>query len=242
MHDSLTARASTPLTQPQRDAVDSHWRAWMLAMMASALLSTLSATLGLSLAYAVFKPLTMVIAIIWVLKRRSIDTASTRFTTLFVLALLASLAGDVFLLFPGFFIPGLVAFLAAHVAYIALFSMNVGLFPRWRPLLATLAIGALMYAFLWWGGLPPGLRWPVAAYVVVIAGMAAQALGRAAVLGDAPARAVALGACIFMLSDALLATNRFVTPLPLAQLWVLGTYYAAQILIVRFTRLGLTPR
>lgn len=47
-----------------------------------------------------------------------------------------------------------------------------------------------------------------------------------------PTREVALGAVCFMLSDALLATNRFVQPLPLAQLWVLATYYAAQLLIV----------
>ena len=33
-------------------------------------------------------------------------------------------------------------------------------------------------------------------------------------------------------SDSLLATNRFVTPLPMAQVWVLATYYAAQALIV----------
>ena len=35
-----------------------------------------------------------------------------------------------------------------------------------------------------------------------------------------------------MLSDSLLATDRFVTPLPLAPVWVLSTYYAAQVLIV----------
>ena len=34
------------------------------------------------------------------------------------LALLGSLAGDVFLMLPGLFIPGLVAFLLAHIAYI----------------------------------------------------------------------------------------------------------------------------
>jgi alkylglycerol monooxygenase len=45
-----------------------------------------------------------------------------------------------------------------------------------------------------------------------------------------------VGACFFMLSDALLATNRFVAPLPLASLWVLATYYAAQVLIVRYVR------
>ena len=47
---------------------------------------------------------------------------------------------------------------------------------------------------------------------------------------------MAVGACFFMLSDALLAINRFVSPLPLASLWVLSTYYVAQMLIVRHVR------
>jgi uncharacterized membrane protein YhhN len=112
------------------------------------------------------------------------------------------------------------------------------MFPRRAMLAATLLIGAGMYAFLWQGGLPPALRTPVGVYVVVIACMAAQAIGRAAVLREADPSAVwvAVGACFFMLSDALLATNRFISPLPLAQLWVLATYYAAQILIVRHVR------
>jgi uncharacterized membrane protein YhhN len=49
---------------------------------------------------------------------------------------------------------------------------------------------------------------------------------------DRAALAVALGAGFFMLSDSLLATNKFVSPLPMPQVWVLGTYYAAQVLIV----------
>jgi uncharacterized membrane protein YhhN len=101
-----------------------------------------------------------------------------------------------------------------------------------RALLATLALGAAMYAFLWQGGLPAALRLPVAAYVLVIALMAAQAWARQAALPGRPALLVALGACCFMLSDSLLATNRFVQPLPMAQLWVLASYYAAQVLIV----------
>jgi len=163
----------------------------------------------------------------------------TRFDGLLLAGLAASLAGDVLLMGPAtLFVPGLVAFLLAHLAYIALFSMGVGMFPRRGVLAATLLIGAGMYAFLWLGGLPAALRIPVAAYVVVIACMAAQAIGRAAVLHatDPSARWVAVGACFFMLSDSLLATNRFVTPLPLASLWVLGTYYTAQMLIVRNAR------
>jgi uncharacterized membrane protein YhhN len=147
-------------------------------------------------------------------------------------ALLASLAGDVALMLEGYFIPGLVAFLLAHLAYLGLLRRGLAWFPSRRALAAPLAVGAAMYAFLWMGGLPAGLRVPVAAYVTVIALMAAQAIGRATVLRDAAAWTVAVGAGCFMLSDALLATHKFVMPLPLAQLWVLGSYYAAQILIV----------
>ena len=149
-----------------------------------------------------------------------------------MLALVLSLAGDVFLMLHGLFIPGLVSFLGAHLAYIALFRQGVPWFARRGALVATLAVGTAMYAFLWAGGLPAALRGPVAAYVLVIALMAAQALGRARALGTSAARMVAVGACFFMLSDSLLAINRFVTPLPWAQVWVLASYYAAQALIV----------
>lgn len=147
---------------------------------------------------------------------------------LLMAALGGSLAGDVFLMFPGFFIPGLVSFLVAHLFYVVLFKSGQTWFPHRGALAATLGIGVAMYAFLWAGGLPPALRAPVAAYVLVIALMAAQAIGRATVLRDAPSVMVAVGAGFFMLSDSLLATNRFVTPLPMAQVWVLATYYTAQ--------------
>ena len=124
------------------------------------------------------------------------------------------------------------AFLLAHVAYLVLLRQGVGWFPSRRALAVTLGVGAAMYAFLWTGGLPAGLRAPVAAYVAVIALMAAQAIGRATVQRNAASRAVAVGACCFMLSDTLLATNKFVMPLPLASFWVLSSYYAAQVLIV----------
>ena len=59
------------------------------------------------------------------------------------------------------------------------------------------------------GGLPAGLRAPVAAYVLVIALMAAQAIGRALAQRDRGATWVAVGAVFFMLSDTLLALNKF---------------------------------
>jgi alkylglycerol monooxygenase len=47
---------------------------------------------------------------------------------------------------------------------------------------------------------------------------------------------VALGACVFMVSDSLIAINKFVTPVTLSPLWILATYYAAQLLIVHNAR------
>jgi uncharacterized membrane protein YhhN len=94
-----------------------------------------------------------------------------------------------------------------------------------------------MYAFLY-NGLDPVLKVAVAAYVVVIALMAAQAIGRATLLRDEAPVAVAVGAVFFMLSDSLLATNKFAFALPMAQFWVLATYYVAQVLIACNARPG----
>lgn len=87
----------------------------------------------------------------------------------------------------------------------------------------------------WWGG-----AWFVvllscssAGLWGVIATMAAQAWGRAKHLGTAASVWVALGSSWFMLSDTLLALDKFVSPLPSAGLWVLASYYLAQGLIVR---------
>lgn len=199
-------------------------------------LATVTSATGLLYWHWLFKPLTMVFAIILVAYSAQPSSAGGTFYSkpwwLLGAALVGSLAGDAFLMVEGFFIPGLVSFLLAHVAYIVLFRQGVAWFARPLALVVTLGVGAAMYAFLWQGGLPPELRIPVAVYVTVIALMAAQAIGRAGELGDRAALQVALGACFFMLSDSLLATNRFVQPLPLAQVWVLATYYAAQAFIV----------
>ncbi len=210
-------------------------------LLESAAIATAASSADLMQLHFIFKPLTMLIAIFMVASCKGFavtaevagSAGATSTGKVWLLAALAgSLAGDVFLMFEGFFIPGLVSFLLAHVAYILLLRRGVPWFPSRAALAATLGVGAAMYAFLWFGGLPAGLRIPVAAYVSVIALMVAQAIGRASTLRSTASWLVAAGAALFMVSDSLLATNKFVQPLPMAQFWVLGSYYAAQLLIV----------
>ncbi|NDP40565.1 MAG: lysoplasmalogenase [Rhodoferax sp.] len=209
--------------------------AWLLILLAA--LSTATSVFELPTLHVVFKPLPMLVAIVAVAARAYSTGARARFDLYLMAALAASLAGDVFLMLPGnYFIPGLASFLVAHLFYIALFRQGVPWFPSRRALGLTLGLGGAMYAWVWGGLTDPVLRVAVAAYVSVIALMVAQAIGRALVLRDASARAVGLGACVFMLSDSLIAINRFVQPLPLVSLWVLASYYTAQVLIVRHVR------
>lgn len=187
--------------------------------------------------YLLTKPLVMVIAMIFVAgcaySTGANGTFGTKSRALLLGALLFSLGGDVFLMLPGdYFIPGLASFLVAHVFYIALFRQGAGWFVQRKALWGLLAFGALMYGVLWGSLGDPVLKGAVAAYVAVICLMAAQAWSRAHVQGDAAARWVAVGACVFMLSDSLIAINKFLTPVPLASFWILLTYYAAQLLIV----------
>ncbi len=195
-------------------------------LVEAAALSVATSALAIDEWHLVFKPLAMVLAIACVLQRDVVG----RFQALLVAALAFSLAGDVFLMLSGFFIPGLASFLLAHICYLALFRQGLSWFPSGRALACTLAAGAAMYAFLF-PTLDPVLKVAVAAYTLVIALMAAQAIGRAIVLRDAASAAVAVGALFFMASDSMLAVNKFAIPLPMAQFAVLATYYVAQVLI-----------
>ena len=204
-------------------------------LIEAAALATATGAENLVLLHRIFKPLAMLLAIALVVQRNRATKAPARFDLLLLAGLGCSLIGDSFLMLPGFFIPGLVSFLVAHLFYIAMFKQGVPWIPSYRALLATLGAGGAMYGFLY-SSLDPVLRIAVGAYVIVIALMAAQAIGRATWLRDKASVIAAIGACFFMLSDSLLATNRFAVQFPMAQFFVLATYYVAQILIARNAR------
>ncbi len=163
---------------------------------------------------------------------------SARYRRAVAIGMALSLVGDVCLMLPGdLFVPGLVAFLLAHIGYIVAFAPGSGAKARAAAFVLVAIIGAANLV----GLLPrvaPDLKIPVVAYTVVLAAMAAFALARAwtpTVSSALPrsARWGAIGAVLFMSSDSLLAWDRFAGGIPMSPLLVLGTYYAAQWCIAR---------
>ena len=204
------------------------------ALVACAALAIASAPWALDLPALnfIFKPLATAAVIAHAWQRGAGESLQRRWV---LLGLVCSLAGDVALLWPqSGFLPGLVSFLLAHLAYLRAFTARRRL-AAWPP--AFMAYAAVAGAVLWrlWPGVPGALQVPVLAYVACLAAMAAQA----AVVwqgGAARGRVLALGGALFVLSDALLASNKFAAPLALANLWILSSYWAAQWSIASWLR------
>jgi uncharacterized membrane protein YhhN len=210
--------------------VRTHARLLNGLIVASALLAIAAAPWALnqsSLAF-VFKPLTTALIIVraW---PRGADAPAAR--SALRLGLLLSLLGDIALLWPQQgFLPGLIAFLIAHIAYIVAFTREHRFLAQ-PAALTSYALAASAILALLWPSIPPGLRVPVACYVLALTAMSAQtAVVGLASQGDDQRRGLVLmlGGALFMTSDALLATNKFAVALPAANLWILGTYWAAQ--------------
>jgi uncharacterized membrane protein YhhN len=146
-------------------------------------------------------------------------------------ALVFGLLGDVALLSDTLprFRAGVAAFLVGHLAYVACFA-SLGLS---RPAWSWAGLAVLAAAlFATRGVVPatqrlegPALSVPVAVYSVVIGAMLLCAWFTGVPL-------VALGASVFVVSDAVLSIDRFVRPIPHARLILMVTYHLGQALIV----------
>ena len=159
----------------------------------------------------------------------------------FGLGILFSLAGDVFLMFSDrWFIPGLVSFLLAHVAYITGFNIPLPVVsPTWALLVAlVLAFSAARLLRPIVAGLAAKgqrkLIAPVIVYGMVITLMLLSAMLTLFRLEwkATPAALVSVGAMLFFYSDAILAWIKFVAPIKNGRMMNMITYHLGQIALI----------
>ena len=153
-----------------------------------------------------------------------------------VLALLFSWAGDVLLLFESmnanFFIFGLVAFLMAHIFYIILFD-QIRVKEKVRQSLLPLLPIAIYY-FLLISLLQPQLgemKKPVGIYGLIICIMLSFALDLWRINDRRVSFYIIIGALFFIISDSVLAINKFYRSFEYAGIVIMLTYGVAQLLI-----------
>jgi len=154
----------------------------------------------------------------------------TNYTLWIGIGLLLSSLGDIYLMHPkDKFIQGLGAFLFAHLAYSIAFFSAVDMQVNAWIFLTLLSIGTLIYLLL----LPSLGNWklPIAVYSLGILAMAWGTIEHwNAALGSGAGYAV-LGALIFIVSDVVLAVDRFRSQSAFSRHVIMITYYTAQILL-----------
>ena len=153
-------------------------------------------------------------------------------------ALILSAIGDTLLIFndenPLFFMLGLGSFLLAHLVYIFL---NLNLIDsedrklkfHWRDILFA-GFGLFMFRLL-----RPNLgemMIPTLIYTVVICMMGITASKRIGKTSKRSFQLIMIGAITFMISDSLLAIDKFYVAIDHADLLIMFTYITAQFLII----------
>jgi len=161
--------------------------------------------------------------------------------TLTFLALLFSWSGDILLLFQEeskkYFLFGLASFLVAHIFYIVDYAKAKRDYRNTRNLKEQMLAAILIILFV--VGLLaliyPNLnemKIPVIIYALVISLMLWSSIIRRGHTSQISFRLVFTGSILFILSDSMLALNKFWQPLPVSGFLIMSTYMLAQYLIV----------
>jgi len=180
------------------------------------------------------KPFLMPLLIFYLLiETNSFDSSIKKWV---VLALSFSWIGDVLLMFESlngnFFIFGLLAFLLAHIFYIILFD-QVRVKEKVKQIIFPLLPIAIYYFFLI-SLLQPHLgemKKPVSIYGLIICIMLSFAIDLWRIKDRLVSLYVILGAFFFVISDSILAINKFYKSFEYAGIAIMLTYGIAQLFI-----------
>jgi alkenylglycerophosphocholine hydrolase len=205
---------------------------WLILAIIFASLEVLAVSKNVQRLEYVAKPAVMVCLFLWLFA----DTGLQGHAFWFGMGILFSLAGDVLLTFERMFLPGLVAFLLAHLAYIVGFREEILTLTAWSLILAlfiAVNIGRLL------GRIVETMRskgenklvFPVLVYGTIISVMLYAAMSTISNSDwkNSAALFISVGAFFFCVSDAILAWNKFVAPVRNGRVWNIVLYYLGQI-------------
>jgi uncharacterized membrane protein YhhN len=189
------------------------------------ILEIISGEFSFSLGVFAFKPLLMPILGLILYKSGSINK-----NKILLLALFFSWLGDIILMFSNknLFVFGLGSFLITHLIYIFIFVKKAKT-PNFHSL--GLILIPLAFYFLIYQHVPLDFKIPVMLYFLVITTMVTVVSFRN--LQEKGNKAIFLGAILFVISDAILAYNKFVVDLPFSTFLVMSTYGLGQYFIVK---------
>lgn len=155
-------------------------------------------------------------------------------------ALIFSWIGDVILIFADiaeiYFILGLVSFLIAHITYCVLFNKQI--IGEMQINKVLFGLGSLVIAFYLTAiilVLMPNLgelKIPIIVYAAVISTMLLFAFNGYLIWKKPGALYIFLGAITFVISDSILAFDKFHAPIEKSSFFIMLTYLVAQYLIV----------
>ena len=156
-----------------------------------------------------------------------------------LVALLFSWIGDVILLFANiaeiYFILGLVSFLISHIFYCVIFNKQTKTIKSNKAFLLIGSVVILTYLIGMLSALLPtlgDLKIPVIVYASIISLMLFFAFSGLLTWKKNGNQYVFIGAVVFVLSDSILAVNKFYNPIQKSSFIIMLTYLVAQYLIV----------
>jgi uncharacterized membrane protein YhhN len=169
-----------------------------------------------------------ILIIIFILNFRN---TFNKLSALVLAGLFFSWAGDIVLDFS--FIPGLVCFLLAQVMYLIAFFLtpgeNVIFHSKYFLLIPVILYGTGLVYYLY--NDLGDMKLPVIIYAFVILTMLAAAINRFKKVNKISYWLVLAGAILFVISDSVIAVNKFSQPIKASSLIIMSTYITAQFLI-----------
>ena len=183
------------------------------------------------------KPLIVLVLLVWLYVATNLKG---RFHKRIFTGLIFAWAGDLLLMLQdgrtSFFIFGLAAFLVCHIFYIRAFTLDHKSNPGHKTPYFLWAVGAFAIfcsgLFFYLQPKLGAMQFPVLMYAIIICVMALMAVNRYGKVNIFSFKLILYGALFFLLSDSVLAVNKFAQPIPQGGALIMATYMIAQYLVV----------